>query len=100
MEFCQLQDCPSGSECRNLEDGYECLANKTLRGTGTDILHYTIEGNAEDFTLDSVQINYRTNVGGTILHIVLDDFYFSVAAHLNETTVSWRLDNSTGQQQR
>lgn len=38
MEFCQLQDCPSGSECRNLEDGYECLTNVTLRGAGDDLL--------------------------------------------------------------
>lgn len=30
MEFCQVQDCPTGSECRNLNYGYECVANITL----------------------------------------------------------------------
>lgn len=30
MEFCQVQDCPEGSECRNLNHGYECVANVTL----------------------------------------------------------------------
>lgn len=30
MEFCQVQDCPTGSECRNLNHGYECVANITL----------------------------------------------------------------------
>ncbi|XP_026473661.1 protein crumbs-like [Ctenocephalides felis] len=32
IEFCQLQDCPTGSRCRNLEDGYECLSNATFSG--------------------------------------------------------------------
>ena len=30
MEFCQLQDCPAGSECRNLNHGYECVSNITI----------------------------------------------------------------------
>lgn len=29
-EFCQLKTCPSQSECRNLNNGYECVANRTF----------------------------------------------------------------------
>lgn len=37
MEFCQLQDCPMGSTCRNLNDGYECIANATFNGVNSSL---------------------------------------------------------------
>lgn len=106
MEFCQLQDCPIGSKCRNLDDGYECVANVTLRGQKSDLLSYTLVGTSkpkafEDVMLDSVNISYRSRTGGTILHVSSDGkFYFSVSVFKDEITVAWKLDDTPGDIQR
>lgn len=63
MEFCQLQDCPIGSTCRNLDDGYECIANATFDGNNTTlsfnltIVNQTSE--AEPVNVDSISLVYR-----------------------------------------
>lgn len=101
MEFCQLQDCPSGSQCRNLDDGYECVANITLRGLKSDLLSYTLVGNSkqrgfEDVILDSINLVYRTRFGGTILHVSDNKYYLSISVYRDEVTIIWKLDDTPG----
>lgn len=106
MEFCQLQDCPTGSTCRNLDDGYECVANVTLRGKKESVLSYRLEGNSkpknfEDVNLDVINISFRTRTGGTLLHISSENkYYFSVSTHRDEITIIWKLDDTQGEKVR
>ncbi|XP_051158624.1 protein crumbs isoform X1 [Leptopilina boulardi] len=97
MEFCQLQDCPIGSKCQNLDDGYECLANATFDGINTS---FNYVYNREDFGLnefeeviDSIQITYRSNTGGTLMHVASPsgDHYFTISVFKDMVTVSWKL---------
>lgn len=97
MEFCQLQDCPAGSRCQNLDDGYECIANATFDGIATAFTY--MYGRADDYNasesaLDTVEINYRSNTGGTLLHIAphVGDQHFTVSVFKDTVTVSWQLD--------
>ncbi|KAG5326274.1 CRB protein, partial [Pseudoatta argentina] len=96
MEFCQLQDCPAGSRCQNLDDGYECIANATFDGVST-LFTYTygrVTDTASDLPLDTIEITYRSNTGGTSLHIAphMGDQHFTVFIFKDNVTVSWRLD--------
>jgi len=96
MEFCQLQDCPAGSRCQNLDDGYECIANATFDGIST-VFTYTygrVTDITSDLPLDTIEITYRSNIGGTLLHIAphMGDQHFTVSVFKDNVTVSWRLD--------
>ncbi|XP_012537292.2 protein crumbs isoform X3 [Monomorium pharaonis] len=96
MEFCQLQDCPTGSRCQNLDDGYECIANATFDGVST-VFTYAYgraTDDASDLPLDTIQITYRSNTGGTLLHMAshMGDQHFTVSVFRDTVTVSWRLD--------
>ncbi|XP_076303298.1 cell polarity complex component crumbs isoform X3 [Lasioglossum baleicum] len=97
MEFCQLQDCPAGSKCVNLDDGYECIANATFDGVTTSftyIYNQVEEKNVTDSTIDTIQITYRSNTGGTLMHIAprVGDQHFTISVSKDKITVSWRLD--------
>lgn len=97
MEFCQLQDCPAGSRCQNLDDGYECIANATFNGVTTSftyVYNQVEEKNVTDSTIDTIQITYRSNTGGTLMHISprIGDQHFTVSVYKDKITVSWRLD--------
>ncbi|XP_076660402.1 cell polarity complex component crumbs isoform X2 [Halictus rubicundus] len=97
MEFCQLQDCPAGSKCVNLDDGYECIANATFDGVTTSftyIYNQEEEKNVTDSTIDTIQITYRSNTGGTLMHIAarVGDQHFTISVYKDKITVSWRLD--------
>ncbi|XP_035724721.1 protein crumbs-like isoform X1 [Vespa mandarinia] len=100
MEFCQLQDCPAGSKCQNLDDGYECIANATFDGVGTTFTYVydqmeMEERNESDTTIDTIRITYRSNTGGTLMHMAprVGDQHFTVSVYKDEITVSWRLDD-------
>lgn len=71
MEFCQLQDCPFGSECRNLNHGYECVANITLDGRNTSepLLQYNFIKGQQVIPLTHIEVSYRTRTGGTIMYV-------------------------------
>ncbi|CAL7947161.1 unnamed protein product [Xylocopa violacea] len=97
MEFCQLQDCPAGSKCQNLDDGYECIANATFNGATTFFTYVYSqmeERNMSDSTIDTIQITYRSNTGGTLMHIAprIGDQHFTVSVYKDKIMVSWRLD--------
>lgn len=63
-EFCQLQDCPEGSRCNNLDDGYECIANTTFDGTNRTFI-YRMNGELGKKKLDSIDITYRSKKGNS-----------------------------------
>ncbi|XP_076387489.1 cell polarity complex component crumbs isoform X5 [Megachile rotundata] len=97
MEFCQLQDCPPGSKCQNLDDGYECIANTTFNGVNTSFSYIYNQGeerNVTESTIDSIEITYRSNTGGILMHIAprVGDLHFTVSVYKDKVTVSWRLD--------
>ncbi|KAL6258873.1 hypothetical protein P5V15_010818 [Pogonomyrmex californicus] len=96
MEFCQLQDCPAGSRCQNLDDGYECIANSTFDGISTAFTYvYSHATDAVgDLPLNTIEITYRSNTGGTLLHMAphMGDQHFTVSVFRDIVTVSWRLD--------
>ncbi|XP_063984158.1 protein crumbs isoform X2 [Diachasmimorpha longicaudata] len=110
MEFCQLQDCPTGSKCQNLDDGYECIANATFNGNNT-LFTYIYENhtpmkNSSDtskVTIETIEITYRSNSGGTMMHISPfyyddnnkhsrnTDQHFTVSVYKDSITVAWKL---------
>lgn len=71
MEFCQIEDCPLNSECRNLNHGYECVANVTLDGQNTSepLLQYNFVKGQQVIPLTRIEVSYRTRTSGTIMYI-------------------------------
>lgn len=62
VEFCQLQDCPLGSHCRNLDRGYECVANATFDGVDTALQYRLRQPRAAPLRLDppaALTLTYR-----------------------------------------
>ncbi|XP_066587242.1 protein crumbs isoform X2 [Prorops nasuta] len=101
MEFCQLQDCPSGSRCENLDDGYECIANATFDGNDTSFSYsYGRAERSTNFTtqsrIEQITIDYRSNTGGTLMHLASRDptiqQHFTVSVQKDRATISWHLD--------
>lgn len=102
MEFCQLQDCPSGSKCQNLDDGYECMANATFDGHSTSFTYLYRHNHAEQLYdnvtessgIDSIKITYRSNSGGTLMHMApkSGNSHFTVSVFEDKITVAWKLD--------
>lgn len=66
-EYCAIYQCPEGSQCANLEDGYECLANLTLSGTNSSA-SYTPRFTRPPFQLTDILLVYRSQVGGVVLY--------------------------------
>ncbi|XP_033227185.1 protein crumbs isoform X3 [Belonocnema kinseyi] len=97
MEFCQLQDCPIGSKCQNLDDGYECLANATFDGVSTSFsyIYNPLEAiNETESAIETIKMTYRSNTGGTLMHMASQsgDQYFTISVFHDMVTVSWKLD--------
>ncbi|KAJ8679887.1 hypothetical protein QAD02_015674 [Eretmocerus hayati] len=97
MEFCELQDCPSGSKCQNLDDGYECLANATFDGVSTAFTYMYKHSEIKNLTessIDSIKITYRSNTGGTLMHMApkSGNAHFTVSVYEDKVTVAWKLD--------
>lgn len=95
MEFCQLKECPKGSTCRNLEDGYECLANSTFNGKSNALTYNltTTQEGAIKSIYNTIEINYRTKYGGTVLYVQNDEDYFFIYINKDEVTVQWNILN-------
>lgn len=101
MEFCQLQDCPAGSRCQNLDDGYECQANATFDGVRTaySYVYYHSSHRNSSYPIskiDVIRITYRSNSGGTLMHISpktpSKNQHFTVSVRNDKVTVLWKLD--------
>ncbi|XP_072395755.1 protein crumbs [Diabrotica undecimpunctata] len=94
LEFCKLQGCPTGSECKNLEDGYECITNSTFNGLQKPLqYHLTIDPSADNnFVYDSLELNYRTRSWGTVLFAKHKESYFTIFIYHNEVVIEWNLN--------
>ncbi|XP_046404565.1 protein crumbs isoform X2 [Ischnura elegans] len=105
MEFCQLQECPPGGTCRNLEGGYECVANVTFAGHNSTlryVYHKSASKSDEDESpLDTIELTYWSKAGGTLLYIGAANGdgdgsaeYFSLTAtDSGHVTAAWQLSN-------
>lgn len=91
MEFCQLQDCPSGSMCKNLNNGYECIANATLDGHKPALMYDFTNMNNTEVIMEKMEINYRTNRGGTLFYAQNNTEYFIVGVYKDQIFVQWKL---------
>ncbi|KAE9538509.1 hypothetical protein AGLY_005608 [Aphis glycines] len=104
MEFCQLQDCPLGSECRNLNHGYECVANITLdsRNTTEPLLQYSFIKGQQVIPLTHIEVSYRTRTGGTIMYVsnkkkISDSefTFFTMIAYKDRFIIAWKLEKDS-----
>ncbi|BET00878.1 Laminin G domain [Nesidiocoris tenuis] len=99
MEFCQVQDCPTGSECRNLNTGYECVANITIHNPNETApgLHYEFVQSDSSAVLAEVSVTYRSKTGGTILQVgpSKDENYLFMDIYNDQITVSWSMGGET-----
>ncbi|XP_044019722.1 protein crumbs isoform X2 [Aphidius gifuensis] len=119
MQFCQLQECPINSTCQNLDGGYECTAHATFDGIQTLYSYnYIDENNNHDdddhneddvdddnenydsikkSKINEITIVYRSNNGGTIMHIdsLINDYYqyFNLSVYKDTITIEWKLDD-------
>ncbi|KAM3956609.1 LOW QUALITY PROTEIN: cell polarity complex component crumbs [Aphomia sociella] len=110
VEFCQLQDCPPNSYCRNLDAGYECVSNATFDGVNTTLSYrlrvprgVPVAGEEHLQPPDSLTITYRSKTGGTLFRAELggaDASVFSVGAYKEQVSVEWRLAGSAPALQR
>ncbi|XP_042205015.1 protein crumbs-like [Homarus americanus] len=64
-EYCAIYECPQGSECVNLDDGYECLANLTLNGVNSSMT-YSPNFRNPPSQISEITLNYRSQVGGVL----------------------------------
>ncbi|CAG9817889.1 unnamed protein product [Phaedon cochleariae] len=97
LEFCELEGCPPGSTCKNLEDGHECLINSTFNGLQEPLsYHLTVTPrSAKNIVFDTLELQYRTRSWGTALFAKLDDNHFVIFIYHNEVVVEWRFDMQT-----
>lgn len=93
MEFCEIEKCPSGSECNNLEDGYECIANATLDGKTPPLNYRFVPETLRHLVFDTLQLKYRTRSWGTLFFAKdADNNYFTIFIYHNEVIVQWRIN--------
>ncbi|XP_060527208.1 protein crumbs [Cylas formicarius] len=98
LEFCELEGCPTGAVCKNLEDGYECIANATFDGT-QEPLQYRLTllpNSTDDFEVNGMELTYRTRSWGTLLFAKLDADHFAIFIYHNEVVIVWSLEGVTG----
>ncbi|KAK9871195.1 hypothetical protein WA026_011476 [Henosepilachna vigintioctopunctata] len=99
LEFCEIETCPSGSECKNLEDGFECITNASFDAT-TEPLRYslTVLPNSTKSlqSFGHLQISYRTRSWGTIFFAKGGDDHFIIFVYHNYIVVDWNLDGIAG----
>ncbi|XP_055635267.1 protein crumbs isoform X3 [Toxorhynchites rutilus septentrionalis] len=107
IQFCELQKCPQNATCQNLDTGYECISNMTFHDeneplkysfdTGSEVLQ---QQGQKDSNMDTIEISYRTKIGGTLLYVQDSDMYFSISTIRKLMTVSWRLSMDLPEQYR
>ena len=68
LEFCAIHECPVGGECRNLNDGYECLSSATFNGVNSSVSYASVGIASASPLPDTIQFAYRSHGrGGTVL---------------------------------
>ncbi|RZC41757.1 crumbs [Asbolus verrucosus] len=97
-EFCELQKCPDGSVCKNLEDGYECIANATFDGKSAALQYrlVTSPNSTKTVSYDTLELTYRTRSWGTLLFAKYNEDYFVIFIYHNEVVIEWSIANVGG----
>ena len=67
-KYCSWYKCPSGSTCRSLDDGHECISNATFNGVNSVVVvspqfSTQVENNT------TIEIRYRSRSTGTLLQV-------------------------------
>ena len=88
LKFCDLHHCPDGSKCKNLEDGFECVANITYDGHTSPTRYRSL---ISDNPLQSLDLSYRTKYTGVVLHVTHVENYFLIFVRRNEVVVHWSI---------
>lgn len=97
-------------ECRNLEAGFECIANATFDGKQDPLVYgLTISQNSsKEFKVEEIELTYRTRYDcfapkykfflnifysswGTLLFAKNRADYFTVFIYHNEVVIQWNL---------
>ena len=80
LEFCAIHQCPAGGQCRNLNDGYECLSSATFNGVNSTVEYTSIgidvspsstttSSRNQQQLEQSIRFSFRSKQGGTVLTI-------------------------------
>ncbi|XP_047741049.1 protein crumbs isoform X1 [Hyalella azteca] len=65
LEHCAIHGCPDNSVCRNLMDGYECLADRTMNGVNATA-SFTAVFTAPPAVVNEISIAFRSQNGGVM----------------------------------
>lgn len=91
LEFCAIHSCPTSSECRNLNDGYECIASATFNGANTTVQF--VANGFENASERSLAFTFRSRRAGTVLTIKNEESslvrYLRVDVELRGVVVRW-----------
>lgn len=66
LEYCARHGCPEDSTCRNLLDGYECLADRTMNGINSSA-SFRASVTQPPAVVRLLSIAYRSQLGGVML---------------------------------
>lgn len=94
LEFCELErHCPDGSECKNLEDGYECVSTITFDGDNIPLAYNFNVTTTEQklILLDQFELTYRSRSWGTAFYASYSTNYFVVFIMNNHVIVEWNI---------
>ncbi|KAF5279548.1 hypothetical protein FQR65_LT03370 [Abscondita terminalis] len=92
VEFCELERCPEDSQCKNLEDGYECIANATFDGHTPPLIFNLVRRDTMDnLFFDFIELTYRTKSWGTILFAKHLENHFIVFVYHDQVIVDWNI---------
>ncbi|KRT83956.1 EGF-like domain containing protein [Oryctes borbonicus] len=92
-EFCKIEQCPDGSECINLDNGLECVANATFDGTGPAMFYKYSSQNSE--LINRIEVTYRTRSQGSILYVQHIENHFLIFVHYDEVVIKWNIHKTT-----
>lgn len=94
LEFCELEPhCPSGSECKNLENGYECVSTITV-DVDNEALMYIFNATSSErksISIDSIELTYRTRSWGTLFYSSYKENYFVIFIMNNYVVIEWSI---------
>ncbi|KAF5299346.1 hypothetical protein FQA39_LY02519 [Lamprigera yunnana] len=92
VEFCELERCPEDAQCKNLEDGYECIANATFDGNTPPLLYNLVrQDTTKNLHFDFIELTYRTKSWGTVLFAKYLENHFIIFIYRDEVIVDWNI---------
>ncbi|XP_022919866.2 protein crumbs isoform X1 [Onthophagus taurus] len=84
-EFCKLEQCPLDSECKNLDEGLECITNITFAGDTPPLKYgYTLTNIS---WIETIELSFRSRSWGTILYAHYEMNHFLIFTNNGEILV-------------